>query len=391
MSMAAADAVAFKTNTEPVTFAFTSARVLQAGQRITITLPANYFEGRANPFVSVVSVNPVLGVAIPNVTCTLVATPQCIITCVTAGSILEARSYRMVFGVGQLSTGPALAQQTNGLAISTTVDGVGFGASPTKKTHSIVFQNVLDMFSQKRTSGFVDVTFFPSTLLPAGGRVTIHLPNQLFTANPQPMATVLSSGDPPTVACALSASSIICTTSIRALTPGVVVLRFLPATLTTGISRSETSNLFRIETSAEAATNASVTPAIADGRVRFLVLPAYHGFQLLLSSFSLYFLCQIVTHFLHIQNVNMTMSEDDQNARKTTTSPVMFYFTAQSDIMVRDHKIFVVQFFKISADWTQNNCCSSGQLLLDSCKFTCTSCWLSEYSKHGMRTSKWRR
>jgi hypothetical protein len=270
MVLAAADAVAFKTNTAPVTFSFTSARVLPVGQRITIALPASYFEGRANPAVTIVSVNPVVGVIMPTATCALVTTPQCVITCVTAGHILEARSYRMVFDAGQLSTGPALAQQTNGLTISTTVDGPANGVSSAKDnfTHSIAFENISDLFSQKRTSGAVNVTFFLSTPLPAGGRITIHLPNGFFTANLQPIATIFCLGDAPTVACSLSANSIICTTFLRALTPGVVVLTFLPATLTTGISRNETSNIFRIETSSEAASVASVTPAIASGRVR---------------------------------------------------------------------------------------------------------------------------
>jgi hypothetical protein len=68
------------------------------------------------------------------------------------------------------------------------------------------------------------------------------------------------------------ASSIICTTSLRAIASGVIVLRFLPATLTTGIGMSATTNAFKIETSAEAASPAAVTPAIADAKVRNMPL-----------------------------------------------------------------------------------------------------------------------
>jgi hypothetical protein len=332
MSLAVADAVAFKTNAAPVTFSFTSARVLPAGQRITIALPANYFEGRANPVGTVVSVNPVAGVAMPTLTCALVTTPQCVISCVTAGSILEARSYRVVFDVEQLSTGSARAQQTNGLTISTTVDDVGVGASPTLLLCSIVFENVADLYSQKRTSGFVNVSFFVTNLLPAGGRITIHLPNGFFTASLQPSATVFCSGDAPSVSCTLFTNSIICTTSIHALRPGYVVLRFMPATLTTGISRNETRDVFKIETSSEAGPAAFVTPAIAAGRVRMLFIfrtPFFFNFHI---SFHIFVICN--SHSLQIQHASMAMSEVDQNARKTTTSPVSFFFTAQSDIQV---------------------------------------------------------
>jgi hypothetical protein len=272
MFIAAADAVAFKTNTVPVTISFTSASVLPAGRRIDIVLPANYFEGPANPAVSIVMVPSVVGAVMPTATCTLATAPQCVIACVTAGSIMEARSYRLVFAVGQLSTGAARPLQPNGLSVFTTVDSFGSGLSPALFTHSIVFENVADLFSQKRTLGAVNVSFFLSNPLPAGGRITIHLPNGFFTASPQPLASVISSGDPPAVTCTLSPSSIICTTSLRAIASGVIVLRFLPATLTTGIGMSATTNAFKIETSAEAASPAAVTPAIADAKVRNMPL-----------------------------------------------------------------------------------------------------------------------
>jgi hypothetical protein len=272
MFLAAADAVAFKTNTAPVTFSFTSANVLPAGKPINIILSANYFEGPANPAVSIVMVTPVVGVVVPTATCTLAAAPQCVIACTTAGGIMEARSYRLVFGVGQLSTGAARPLQSNGLSVSTTVDSFGSGLSPALFTHSIVFENASDLFSQKQTSGAVNVSIFLSNPLLAGGRITIHLPNGFFTASPQPLASVISSGDPPAVTCTLSPSTIICTTSLRAIASGVIVLRFSPGTLTTGIGMSATTNAFKIETSAEAASPAAVTPVIADGKVRNTIL-----------------------------------------------------------------------------------------------------------------------
>jgi hypothetical protein len=271
MSLAAADAIAFKTNAAPVTFSFTSARVLPAGQGITISLPASYFVDRANPAVSVVNVNPVQGAVAPTATCALVVAPQCTITCLTAGSALDAAAHRLVFGAGQLSTGAARAVQATGLAISTSFDSVAFAASTAIFTHFIIFQNDFDRVSQKRTSGSVNVTFFLGLTLPAGGRITIHLPHRYFSASPEPVASVFCIGLAPIVTCALSALSITCTTSVRNLESGFVTLRFLPGTLTTGNSRNETNDSFKIEISEQAATvvsAASVTPAIAAGRVR---------------------------------------------------------------------------------------------------------------------------
>ena len=268
MSLAAADAVAFKTNAAPVTFSFTSARVLPAGQQIVITLPASYFVDRANPAVLVVNANAVQGVVAPTATCALVTVPACTITCVTAGSALEAGAHRLVFGAGQLSTGAARGVQLNGLTISTTVDRSASSSAPSIFIHSILFETQSDLFAHKRTSGSVNITFYLGTVLPAGGRITIHLPNGFFVANAQPVAQLVHVGDAPLISCALSAVSIICTTSNRNLEPGFIVLRFVSGALTTGISRSETNDLFKIETSVEASTVASFTPALATGRVR---------------------------------------------------------------------------------------------------------------------------
>lgn len=266
MSMATSDAVAFKTNAAPVSFSFTSARVLPAGQHITITLPASFFVGRETPAVVIVNVNA--SVVAPNATCALVTAPQCVITCTTAGRALEAAAHRLVFGAGQLSTGAARAVQANGFTIATTVDSVFAGSLPAIVIHSLVFQYDFDLFAHKRTSGTVNISFFNQVPLPAGGRITIHLPTGFFSGTVQPVAYVICAGDAPAVACSLFAASINCTTSVRILGNGPITLTFLPATLTTGVSRSETTDLFKIETSADVPTTASVTPAIATGRVR---------------------------------------------------------------------------------------------------------------------------
>ena len=264
MTLATTDAVAFKTSTAAVTFSFTTARVLPAGQRITVTLPANYFVARTNPAVTIVIVNPGQGVVAPTATCTLASVS---ITCVTADSALEAGAHRLVFGAGQLSTGAALVAQVNGLAISTSVDNVASGFSAAIVVHSIIFENALDLFSQKRTSGAVNISFVLQTTLPAGGSITVQLPNGFFTAVAQPVASIFCSGDVPSISCALAAASITCTTSNRNLVPGLITLRFLPSTLTTGIARDVTNEL-KIQTSVDAATAGSVTPAIAAGKVR---------------------------------------------------------------------------------------------------------------------------
>jgi hypothetical protein len=268
MSMATSDAVAFKTNAAPVTFSFTSARVLPAGQHITITLPASFFVGRETPAVMIVNVNAVNGVVAPNATCALVTAPQCVIICTTAERALEAAAHRLVFGAGQLSTGAARAVQANGFTIATTVDSVFAGSLPAIVIHSLVFQNEFDLFAHKRTSGSVNISFFNHVPLPAGGRITIHLPTGFFSGTIQPVAYVICAGDAPVVACSLFAASINCTTSVKILGNGPITLMFLPATLTTGVSRSETTDLFKIETSVDVSTAASVTPAIAPGRVR---------------------------------------------------------------------------------------------------------------------------
>jgi hypothetical protein len=273
MSLAAADAVAFKTNAAPVTFSFTSARVLPAGQHVTITLPASYFVDRPNPAVLVVTVNAVQGVVAPTATCTLVTVPACTITCMTAGSALDAGAHRLVFGAGQLSTGAARGVQLNGLTISSSVDRSASSSSPSIFIHSILFESQSDLFAHKQTSGSVNISFFCRIVLPAGGRITIHLPNGFFVANSQPLAQLALVAGAPAIMCAISAVSIICTTSNRNLEPGLSILRFVSGTLTTGISRSETNDSFKIETSVEASTVASFTPALATGRVR-MQLPA---------------------------------------------------------------------------------------------------------------------
>jgi hypothetical protein len=273
MSLTAADAVAFKTNAAPVTFSFTSARVLPAGQQITITLPASYFVDRANPAVLVVNVNAVQGVVAPTATCTLVTVPACTITCMTAGSALDAGAHRLVFGAGQLSTGAARGVQLNGLTISSTVDISASSSSPSIFIHSMLFETQSDLFANKQTSGSVNITFYLRTVLPAGGTITVFIPHGFFVANSQPVAQLVLAGVAPAITCALFAFRIFCTTSNRNLEPGLIVLRFVSGTLTTGVSRSETNDSFKIETSVEASTVASFTPALATGRVR-MQLPA---------------------------------------------------------------------------------------------------------------------
>jgi hypothetical protein len=140
--------------------------------------------------------------------------------------------------------------------------------------HSIVFEDVTDLFAQKRTSGSVNVSFVLQTTLPSGGSIIILLPNGFFTATSQPIASLFCSGDAPHISCALAAASITCITANRNLAPGLITLRFLPSTLTTGNSRDVTNEL-KIQTSVDPATAGSVTPAIATGKVGIFLLLAH--------------------------------------------------------------------------------------------------------------------
>jgi hypothetical protein len=124
ISMASTDLNPMQVTVAAVTVAFTTATALPVASKVTITLPANYFTGKAQP----------LGVLLPAAGaaalahCSLTA-PTLAIVCTTATADLPAGAHRITFAAGELTTGPARSASATGLTVSTSADAASAGAA----------------------------------------------------------------------------------------------------------------------------------------------------------------------------------------------------------------------------------------------------------------------
>jgi len=125
LTLAAADQKALLATTAVTTVTFTTTTVLPSGGTITVTLPPNYFSGKANPAGTLV---PASGTASLTSTCTLTAATLTIV-CTTATADLPAGVSKITFAAGELTTGPANGGSSSGLTVKTSVDGVSAGAA----------------------------------------------------------------------------------------------------------------------------------------------------------------------------------------------------------------------------------------------------------------------
>ena len=116
MSMAASDQFAMKTTTSATVFAFSTQSDLPSGNAITVGLPANYFSGKPQPAGQLSGPG-----SIPNVTCVMTAAALHVV-CTTAGAVLSAGSYNLTFAAGELTTGVAVAANSSGLTVKTSVE-----------------------------------------------------------------------------------------------------------------------------------------------------------------------------------------------------------------------------------------------------------------------------
>jgi hypothetical protein len=120
-ALATADQKALQATTAVTTVTFTTQTQIPAAGTITITLPANYFSGKATPAAIHV---PASGTA-ATLFCPLTANTLTIV-CTTIQTVAVGVN-KITFAAGELITGPAVAASASGLTVSTSVDAVSAG------------------------------------------------------------------------------------------------------------------------------------------------------------------------------------------------------------------------------------------------------------------------
>jgi hypothetical protein len=181
ITLAAADQKAFKATGAVTTVSFTTqTEIPQAGGSITIRLPANYFSAKAQPAGILV---PVSGTA-ATLACALTASTLAIV-CTTSAQAVPVGATKIKFFAGELTTGAAVAASSIGLAVSTSQDGLSFGAAvpalsppgPFTVQSASIALDAGDQKALKITGAVTTVSFTTQTQIATSGTITITCDN----------------------------------------------------------------------------------------------------------------------------------------------------------------------------------------------------------------------
>jgi hypothetical protein len=215
---------------------FTTQTEIPTAGTITITLPANYFSGKATP--AAVHVPPTGTAA--TLSCALTAATLTIV-CTTSVTAVAVGAHKITFAIGELTTGPAVGASATGLTVKTSLDGVSAGASVPALVGTVQSASITlaaaDQKALRSTTAVTTVSFTTQTVIPTSGTITITLPANYFSGKATPAAVhVPPSGNAATLACALTAArlTIVCTTSAQAVAVGVNYITFAAGELVTG-------------------------------------------------------------------------------------------------------------------------------------------------------------
>jgi hypothetical protein len=220
------DEVPFTENAGSVTLDFTVATAIPVGGKITLALPVNYF--------SAVDPSQVNTLSSDGATCTCELTKATgdattdIVTCTTAGAVVAAGSHTLTLIKGAVTTGVLEAASTTRIAF-TTPDDEG---------------------PLTENTGSVTLDFTVATAIPVGGKITLALPVNYFSAVDPSQVNTLSS-DGATCVCELTKATggattdiVTCTTAGAVVTAGSHTLTLIKGAVTTGVleAASTTAN-----------------------------------------------------------------------------------------------------------------------------------------------------
>jgi hypothetical protein len=266
ITLAPADQKALQATTAVTTVTFTTVTSIPAAGTITITLPANYFSGKASPAAVHV---PASGTA-ATLSCALTANTLTIV-CTTSVIAVAVGVNKITFAAGELTTGAIVAASATGLTVKTSVDLVSAGASvpalagPTVQSASITL-DAADQKPTQATTAVTTVTFTTETSIPAAGTITITLPANYFSGKATPAAVhVPASGTAATLSCALTANTltIVCTTSVNAVAVGINKITFVAGELTTGAAVAASATGLTVKTSVDLVSAGALVPALS--------------------------------------------------------------------------------------------------------------------------------